>query len=61
MWSLTAEKIEELLRKKDDKHKELEDLKRTSKEELWERDLKEFLTKLDEVELKEREDDVVFD
>ncbi len=59
MWSLTAEKIEELVRKKDDKHKELDDLKRTSKEELWERDLNEFLKKLDEIEAKEREEDLV--
>lgn len=60
MWSLTAEKKEELLRKKDDKQKELDDLRKTSKEQLWERDLEEFLTKLDEVEAKEREDDLVF-
>jgi hypothetical protein len=34
-------------------------LRRTSKEDLWKRDLKEFLEKLDEVEQKEREDSVV--
>lgn len=34
-------------------------LRKTSKEELWRYDLKEFLAKLDEVEQKEREDAVV--
>lgn len=56
MWSLTQEKKDELLRKKEEKHKELEKLRGTSKEQLWRNDLAEFLEKLDEVEAKERED-----
>ena len=56
MWSLTLEKKEELLRKKEEKHKELEKLRGTTKEQLWLTDLDEFLEKLNEVEEKERED-----
>lgn len=59
MWSLTAEKKDELIRKKEEKQKELDELRRTSKEDMWRRDLREFLKKLDEVESKEREDDSV--
>ena len=57
MWNLTQEKIDELCRKRDEKKQELEELKATTKEELWRRDLKEFLAKLDEVEEGERRDD----
>lgn len=56
MWSLTQEKKDDLLKKKEAKHKELDELKRTSKEQLWQRDLDEFLEKLNEVEAKEREE-----
>jgi DNA topoisomerase-2 len=57
MWCLTKEKKDDLLKKKDEKHQELKKLRETSKEDLWKRDLKEFLAKLDEVERIEREDD----
>jgi len=57
MWNLTLEKKEELLRKKDEKHQELELLKRTSEKDLWRQDLKEFSDKLDEVEAKQAEED----
>merc|ERR1719474_1066643 len=50
MWNLTQEKS-------DEKRQELNELKATSKEELWRRDLREFLAKLDEVEEGERMDD----
>jgi len=56
MWNLTQEKKEELLRKKQEKHQELNNLKATSKEDLWRADLTEFLQKLDEVEQKQLED-----
>merc|ERR1719210_1277670 len=59
MWSLTAEKKEELLKKKGDKHKELDKLRRTTKEEMWLTDLDEFIQKLDEVEAKEAEEDAL--
>ena len=57
MWNLTQEKIDELCKKRDEKRQELDELKATSKEELWRRDLQEFLAKLDEVEEGERRDD----
>ena len=57
MWNLTQEKIDELCKKRDEKRQELNELKATSKEELWRRDLREFLAKLDEVEEGERMDD----
>jgi len=57
MWNLTQEKKDELCRKRDEKHQELEKLKATSKEQLWEYDLVEFSEKLDEVEAKEAAED----
>merc|ERR1719500_507247 len=57
MWNLTKEKKDELCRKRDDKQQELENLKAKSKEELWQDDLDEFMTKLDEVEAKEAAED----
>ena len=57
MWNLTLEKKEELLRKKNEKHQELELLKRTSKSDLWRNDLKEFSKKLDEFEEQQAEEE----
>jgi hypothetical protein len=59
MWNLTLEKKEELLRKKQEKHLELEKLRATSKEHIWRDDLTEFLKKLDEVEQKQLENQEV--
>merc|ERR1712198_352449 len=56
MWNLTQEKKEEIIRKRDEKSQELKKLQGTTKEQLWERDLDEFSTKLDEVEAKEAEE-----
>merc|ERR1719508_126095 len=53
MWNLTQEKKDEICKKRDDKQQELERLKATTKEQLWETDLEEFMVKLDEVEAKE--------
>merc|ERR1712129_330817 len=53
MWSLTQEKIDDLLKKKGEKHKELKQLKEKSPSMLWNDDLDEFLEKLQEVEDKE--------
>merc|ERR1712008_440611 len=53
MLSLTQEKIDDLLKKKGDKHKELKLLKEKSPSMLWDDDLDEFLEKLQEVEDKE--------
>ena len=57
MWSLTAERKEALLKQKGDKHKELDKLRRTTKEEMWTADLDELLQKLTEVESKEKDDE----
>ena len=57
MWNLTLEKKEEILKKRDEKHQELKKVQGTTKEEMWEKDLSEFSTNLDEVEAKEAEED----
>merc|ERR1712156_446801 len=59
MWSLTQERIDDLLKKKGDKHAELRRLQQKEPADLWNDDLDEFLVKLDEVEAQEREDAVV--
>jgi len=57
MWCLTEERKNEILKQRDDKEQELQNLKAMSKEQLWLNDLDAFLAKLDEVEQKEREED----
>ena len=59
MWSLTKERKDDLIKKKDEKRQELKALRDMTKEDLWKRDLTEFIEKLDEVERQEREDDIV--
>merc|ERR1712110_874853 len=54
MWNLTQEKKDLLCKNRDERNQELKKLKATTPEQMWRRDLKEFLTKLDEVEAKER-------
>uniref|UniRef100_A0A8D8TSL7 DNA topoisomerase 2 n=1 Tax=Cacopsylla melanoneura TaxID=428564 RepID=A0A8D8TSL7_9HEMI len=56
-WSLTMERKNELLKKRDDKMTELNILKKKSPADLWMDDLNELREKLDEVERKEREDE----
>lgn len=46
MWSLTKERKDELLKKRDEKTQELEELKKKSPENLWLTDLDEFLKKV---------------
>ena len=57
MWNLTLEKKEEILKKRDEKHQELKRVQGTTKEQMWETDLAEFSSNLDEVEAKEAEED----
>ncbi|XP_015928118.1 DNA topoisomerase 2-alpha [Parasteatoda tepidariorum] len=57
LWSLTREKKDELLKKRDEKVKELEDLKRKTPYDLWKADLKEFLAELDRIEKQEQEEE----
>lgn len=59
MWSLTKEKKDELLKHRDAKIRELNDLKNKTPEDLWNQDLDKFMSELDAVEMKELEDDQV--
>merc|ERR1719282_969565 len=54
MWNLTQEKKDEIIKKRDEKNQELKKLQGTTKEEMWTKDLDEFMEKLDEVEAKEK-------
>ncbi|KAK9502922.1 hypothetical protein O3M35_011604 [Rhynocoris fuscipes] len=54
MWSLTLEKKEELIKKKNDKVAELEALKLKTPSDIWTDDLDAIHKKLDEIEEKER-------
>ena len=47
LWEITLERIKELREEKEKKEQDFEDLRETPKEDLWRRDLEEFLTKLD--------------
>ncbi|CAM1294747.1 TOP2B (predicted), partial [Pycnogonum litorale] len=55
MWSLTEERKNDLLKKRDAKIEELEALKKLSPSDMWKADLNNFMEELDIVELKERE------
>ncbi|XP_076368660.1 DNA topoisomerase 2-alpha-like isoform X2 [Tachypleus tridentatus] len=57
LWSLTKERKDELLKKRDDKRLELQVLQKKNPTELWKEDLVNFLSELDKVEQKEREDE----
>ena len=50
LWSLTIEKVEELLKNKDNKVHEIEILTNTTEAQLWDNDIDSFLKVLDEVE-----------
>ena len=56
LWSLTYEKIEELLKQKELKEKELSILEQTEVETLWNNDLDNFEIELEKYEKKEEED-----
>jgi len=56
LWSLTFEKVEEIKKLKDVKMQELEELKKTTIEMMWDRDLEALLKALGEVEAIEAED-----
>ncbi|XP_014286491.1 DNA topoisomerase 2 [Halyomorpha halys] len=58
MWTLTLEKKEELINKKNAKVAELEALKMKTPGELWMDDLQVLSEKLDEVEEKERQEEM---
>uniref|UniRef100_H2Z116 DNA topoisomerase 2 n=1 Tax=Ciona savignyi TaxID=51511 RepID=H2Z116_CIOSA len=56
LWSLSKERKEELLRQRDAKCGELEDLKKKTPKELWIDDLDKFMEELERVEQKEQDD-----
>ena len=58
-WNITYEKVEELLKQKEIKEKELEELKKTTIQTLWVNDLDNFVEELDKYEKQEEEDRLV--
>merc|ERR1712242_386140 len=56
MWNLTQEKKDAICKNRDERNQELKRLKATSIEDMWLKDMDEFLEKLDEVENKEKRD-----
>ncbi|XP_072216489.1 DNA topoisomerase 2-beta-like [Excalfactoria chinensis] len=56
LWSLTKENVEELIKHRDSKERELNDLKRKSASDLWKEDLAAFVEELEKVEAQERDD-----
>ncbi|XP_015259935.1 PREDICTED: DNA topoisomerase 2-beta [Cyprinodon variegatus] len=56
LWCLTKEKVDELLKQRDQKRAELNDLQRKSPEDLWKEDLAVFIEELDNVEAQEKEE-----
>uniref|UniRef100_A0A672N3H9 DNA topoisomerase 2 n=1 Tax=Sinocyclocheilus grahami TaxID=75366 RepID=A0A672N3H9_SINGR len=55
LWCLTKEKVEELLKQRDLKKAELNELQRKNSEDLWREDLAIFIEELDRVEQQEKE------
>lgn len=55
LWCLTKEKVDELLRQRDLKKGELNELQRKNPEDLWREDLAVFIEELDRLEEQERE------
>eukprot|EP00090_Calanus_glacialis_P008645 TRINITY_DN1699_c0_g1_i2.p1 TRINITY_DN1699_c0_g1~~TRINITY_DN1699_c0_g1_i2.p1 ORF type:complete len:1611 (-),score=547.76 TRINITY_DN1699_c0_g1_i2:290-4978(-) len=56
MWNLTQEKKDSICKNRDLRNQELKKLQATTMETMWKTDLDEFVTKLDEVETKERKE-----
>ncbi|XP_042643154.1 DNA topoisomerase 2-alpha [Tyto alba] len=57
LWYLTKEKKDELCKQRDNKEKELENLKCKSPSDLWKEDLAVFVEELDAVEAKQIQDE----
>ena len=56
MWNLTQEKKDALCKNRDERNQELKRLQATKIEDMWRKDLDEFIDKLDQVETKENND-----
>ncbi|XP_015264938.1 PREDICTED: DNA topoisomerase 2-alpha-like [Gekko japonicus] len=59
LWYLTKEKKDELCKQRDDKEVELKNLKRKNPDDLWKEDLAAFVEALEELEAKEKEDEML--
>ncbi|KAF7239114.1 DNA topoisomerase 2-alpha, partial [Varanus komodoensis] len=59
LWYLTKEKKDELCKQRDDKVSELKNLKKKKPEDLWKEDLAVFVETLEDVEEKERQDELL--
>merc|ERR1719335_898522 len=53
LWSLTTEDVEELKKQHEKKTEEVNELKKTTVEQMWERDLKAIADELDEIDAQE--------
>ncbi|XP_010138483.1 PREDICTED: DNA topoisomerase 2-alpha, partial [Buceros rhinoceros silvestris] len=58
LWYLTKEKKEELCKQRDNKEKELDNLKSKSAPDLWKEDLAVFVEELNAVEAKQMQDEI---
>ncbi|KAH0626856.1 hypothetical protein JD844_002113 [Phrynosoma platyrhinos] len=58
LWYLTKEKKDELCKQRGDKETELETLKRKKPDDLWREDLAVFIEALDDLEEKEKQDEM---
>ncbi|XP_034561189.1 DNA topoisomerase 2-beta isoform X2 [Notolabrus celidotus] len=56
LWCLSKEKVDDLLKQRDQKRSELNDLQRKDPEDLWKEDLAVFIEELDKLEAQEREE-----
>ncbi|XP_058475519.1 DNA topoisomerase 2-beta isoform X1 [Solea solea] len=56
LWCLTKEKVDDLLKQRDHKRGELNDVQRKVPEDLWKEDLAVFIEELGNVEAQEREE-----
>lgn len=56
LWCLTKEKVEELLKQRDQKRAELNAIQRKVPNDLWKEDLAVFIEELDKLEAQEREE-----
>ncbi|MGH0120612.1 UNVERIFIED_CONTAM: hypothetical protein FKN15_014543 [Acipenser sinensis] len=56
LWCLSKEKVQEILKQRDSKKMELDDLERKTPCDLWKEDLAAFVEELDRVEAQEKED-----
>ncbi|XP_078281099.1 DNA topoisomerase 2-alpha [Rhinoraja longicauda] len=58
MWYLTKEKKDELLKQRDGKEKELNNIKNKNYPDLWKEDLAAFIEELERVEMEEKENEM---